>query len=258
MKFLTLGLVVLSLTSCFKTAEQIRREKVVDNMETELRQSAKIIAELTTRVQTLQNNQLQASGKIEEINYNQDAKLSQQQQSIQNILKQINEQVQVLIQNDKKNQNKIADLDSEITKLRKYIDGVTGTLSKMNGPTKSSSQNKLQRAHTAFEKNKQSLAVKLYKECLSEDKINAAQTNHVHFNLGLMDYWNKRYDSALVNFSKIYTKYPSSSWAPRSLLYLARTFDKQKKKDESLATYSELIKKYPKSKQAKKAKKEMK
>lgn len=258
MKLILLSLISLSLTSCFKTAEQIRREKVVDNMEQELKQSAKIIAELTTRVQTLQNGQMQATGKIEEINHLQETKSLEQQKTTENILNQINEQVQVLIENDKRNQKKISNLDKEVSSLRNYIKSVSGTLTKIAGPTKSSSQNKLQDAHRAFEKNKQDEAAKLYKECLVEGKINARQRNHVYYNLGLMDYWNKRYDSALVSFSKIYTKSPKSSWAPKALIYLARTFKKQKKQDEALATYSELIKKYPKTSEAKKAKKEMK
>lgn len=258
MKVIITSIILISLTSCFKTAEQIRREKVVDTMELELRQSAKIIADLTTRMQTLQSNQDQASGKLEEINHFQETKTLEQQKSVESILNQINEQVQVLIENDKRNQNKISNLDSEVSGLRKYISSVSGTLTKIAGPTKSSSQNKLQDAHRAFEKNKQSQAIELYKECLSEGKINAREKNHVYYNLGLMDYWNKRYDSALVSFSKIYTQYPSSSWAPKALIYLARTFDKQNKKDEALATYSELIKKYPKTSEAQKAKKEMK
>ena len=69
---------------------------------------------------------------------------------------------------------------------------------------------------------------------------------------------DKKYDDALVYFSKIYTNYPKSSFAPRSLLYIARCFNKLGKKDESKASYQELIDNYPKSSHAKTAKKEMK
>lgn len=258
MKLSLLFIISLTLSSCFKTADQIRREKTVDTMEAELKQSAKIIADLTTQVQDLKNNQLQASGKIEEINYEQKTKSEEQQKRIENILNQVNEQVQVLIENDKKNQAKIQSLENDIGSLRKYINNVSGTLTKIAGPTKTSSKNKLSTAHRAFEQNKQKRAAKLYKDVLNEGRINANQKNHIHYNLGLLSYWNKKYDEALTYFSKIYTQYPKSSWAPKALIYLARTFKKQKKMDEAIATYSEIMKKYPKSREAKKAKKEIK
>ena len=73
-----------------------------------------------------------------------------------------------------------------------------------------------------------------------------------------MSYWNKQYDEALSYFSNIYNKWPKSSWAPRALLQIARTFKKQNKMDEAKATYSEIITNYPKSSEATKAKKENK
>ncbi|MCT4641924.1 MAG: tetratricopeptide repeat protein [Bacteriovoracaceae bacterium] len=251
-------LTLLSLTSCFKTAEDIRREKLVDTMEQRLEQSSRLVADLTTRVQSLQNNQMDASGKIEEMTHLQTTNQKELNESFQKNLLQLQEQIKVLIANDTKNQSQIKSLTKEIASLKKYIGNVTGTLTKIAGPTKATSQSKLQMAHEAFEKNKQKKATKLYKECLSENLVNNAQKNHIYFNLGLMSYWNKKYDDALVSFSKIYTKYPKSRLAHKSLLYIARSFKKKGKKDEALATFSKVTTQYPKSSSAKKAKKEMK
>ena len=113
-------------------------------------------------------------------------------------------------------------------------------------------------AHKAFEANKQKKAKELYLQVLAEDKVNNAVKNHVFYNLGLLNYWSKKYDDALVYFSKIYTKYPKSSFAPASLLYIGRSFKNQNKTDEAKATFEELIKNYPKSRHAKSAQKELK
>ena len=44
-----------------------------------------------------------------------------------------------------------------------------------------------------FEKNKLKEAEEAYLFVLDEGKINAAQTNAVRYNLGLINYWNKKY-----------------------------------------------------------------
>lgn len=248
----------LLLTSCFKTAEQIRRDKLVDSMEVQMKQSSALVADLTMQVSDLQTRLASATGQLEEIDHKSTTRTQQTAQTFTETISSLSEQVAVLTKENNENKAKIAALQSEINSQKKYISKVTGTLSKIAGPTKSSSQSKLKSAHKAFEKNKQSDALKLYLEVMEEGKINARQRNHVRYNIGLLYYWQKKYDDALAYFSPIYTKWPKSSWAPRALLQIARTFKKQGKKAESDATYEEIISKYAKSSQAKTAKKELK
>ncbi len=258
MKILSSLLFLLLLTSCFKTAEEIRRDKLVDSMSSELQQSSSVIAGLQQRVSELQNKLASTSGQIEEIDYKATTTNQETTKTLTQTIASLSEQINVLTKQSKDNQNEIKRLSREVQGQKKYISKLTGTLTKITGPTKSSSGSLLKRAHKAFEKNKQKEATRLYEEVLASGKINNKQKNHVRYNLGLMNYWNKRYNEALTYFSSIYTKWPKSSWAPRALLQIARTFKKQNKKAEATATYEEIISNYPKSAQAKKAKKEIK
>ncbi len=248
---------LLSLTSCFKTAEEIRREKEIDQ---QLTQSNQTIASLNEQIAQLKMAITSTSGKLEEINYSQNQEESETQKTLVANLLQINEQLKVLMEENKLQKEQISALSKELESQKEFIKKVTSTLKGINSSGGSSSRSKgslLKQAHKAFEKNKQKEARDLYNRVLAEEKINNAQKNHVYFNLGLLDYWNKRYDEALVYFSKIYTKYPRSSLSPRALLYIARSFKKSKKLEEAKATYSEVMSNYPKSKQATYAKKEL-
>jgi TolA-binding protein len=247
----------LLLTSCFKTAEDIQREKKVNQ---QLEQSSRIIAELTSQITELRGGLASTSGQIEELDHKSVKTKEEQQQTFGQSLSQLAEQMKIISEDNSKVKLELQSIREEQTKQRNFIKKITGTLSSIaNGkPTKKKSSSKLRNAHRQFEKNKLVKAKQLYLELLSGKTINAAQRNHVFFNLGLMDYWNKKYNDALVYFSKIFSKYPRSSFAPRSLLYIARSFKKLNKRDEANESFSVLIRDYPKSKHAKTAKEEMK
>ncbi len=255
MKLITLLVLPLILTSCFKTAKEIKREKQRD---TQIRQSSQMVAELTLHVKDLQTKLANATGQIEEVEHNTKTKTEETALTFTQTIASLSEQVKVLTQQSQQNKIKLAALEKEVESQKQYIKSVNKTLGKIAGPTKKSSSNKLKSAHKAFEKNQQKKAISLYLDLLNTGKVNARQRNHIRYNLGLLYYWKKDYNNALVYFSKIYTKYPKSSWASKCLLYIARSFKGQKKAAEANATYAELVKKYPKSSSAKKAKKEMK
>lgn len=255
LKRLQLLLCLIILTSCFKTAEEIKREKQVDQ---QLEQQTKLVTDLTSRVQSLQEQLALATGQLEEMDHKTKQANMEKAQSIGENLTQLNEQIKVLLEDNKNMKSQIAGLQKDIDEQRKYIKKVTGALSNVAGarPAKSSG-NSLQKAHTAFEKGNKN-AKDLYLAVLEDGSINNAQKNHVYFNLGLIEYRAKDFEKALVYFSKIYTNYPKSSFASRSLLYIARSFKALKKNEEANVSYQELVDKYPKSKHAEAAKKEMK
>jgi TolA-binding protein len=253
LKLLTLLTLSLIFTSCFKTAEEIRRDKKVDEM---IGQSASLTAELQMKMNELQNKLASTSGQIEEIDYKATTNNQETTKTLSQTIASLSEQVKILNKENTENKAEIQKIQSELDAQKQYVSKLTGTLTKIAGPSKSSSASGIQEAHKAFEKNDQKEATKLYEQVLAEGKINNREKNHVRYNLGLMSYWNKKYDDALSYFSSIYTKWPKSSWAPRALLQIARTFKKQNKKDEANATYDEIIQKFASSSQAKKAKEE--
>jgi len=232
--------------SCFKTAEEIKREK---NVDLQIAQSSKTIAELTQTINSLKGQIASTSGQIEEIDHKATQSDLKQQESFSQTVAQLSEQVKILSADN-------LEIKKQLAEQKKYFTKVTGALSKISSSSSRSKSSLIGKAHKAFEKNKQKEAKKLYLQVLANNKVSAAKRNHVYYNLGLLEYWGKEYESAITYFSKIYTKYPRSSFAPRSLLQIARSFKKQKKKAEANAMFSEVIKKYPKSKQAKAAKKE--
>ena len=247
-KLLFSVLTLTILSSCFKTAEEIHREKLIDQ---QLSQSSKIIADLTGQVSDLKSRQAQTSGQIEEYDHQIKTTSEQQSTSFTKSMIQLQEQMKLLAQEN-------LEIKEELKRQKSYLEKVNQALSQIGGTSKKSSKSLLQQAHKAFEKNKQKEAARLYNLVLKKQKINNSKKNHVFYNLGLLKYWNKKYDDALVYFSKIYTKYPKSSFAPNALLHIARSFNKKKMNDEAVATYQELIDNYPKSSQAVKAKKEIK
>ena len=255
MKLILLLVVAISITSCFKTAEEIKREKKIDQR---LAQSSKLVTDLSSQVQGLQTQLALATGQLEEMDHKTKQNNLEKAQSIGENLNQLNEQVKVILTENRQIKKQIAGLQQDINSQKKYIKKVTGALSSVASTnSKSTSSGELKKAHKAFEKGRKNTK-SLYLAVLGEGKINNAQKNHVYFNLGLLDYRSKKYEKALVYFSKIYTRYPKSSFSPRSLLYIARSFKSLNKPEEANVSYQELINKYPKSKHAKTAKKEIK
>ena len=263
--FIALTFISFLVTGCFKSAEEIRREKMVDKMSEQLEQSSRLVATLTQQVTDLQSRLDSTSGQLEEIGYKTSTSQQETQETFSQTTAQLAEQVNALKMDVQKNKMSMLSINESLSAQKKYLDKINKTLASLGGmggvssdSSTKSSLSTIETAHKAFEKNQQTKAKDLYLKALSEDKVSASQKNHIWHNLGLLDYWNKRYDDAAVWFSKVYTKYPKSSWAPRSLLYIARCFKKNKKMDEAKATYAQLIKEYPSSKYVTTANEEMK
>lgn len=251
MKLMTAIAIPLLLTSCFKTAEEIKREQDVDR---QIKQSSKIIADLRIEIQELRGTLARATGQIEEIDYKTQTEGAQSYQSVNEKIAQLQEQVKALTDENKAMQEQITQVQDNLGKQKKFINKVTGTLSEMSGK---SSDDLYADANKAFTANQQSKAKDLYLEVLAQNKISAATRNKVYYNLGLLELWAKNYDESLVYFSKIYTKYPRSSKAPGSLYYIGINFKEKKEADKAKATFEELIKSYPESVFVKKAKAEL-
>lgn len=247
-------------TACFKTAEQIRREKQMDNMGSQIDQSGHLVAKLTQQVNELQTKLNAFNGQIEELGHNQQMSLNEHLTTLGGNIRSLDEQVKALRLESEENKKHIQNLEKELQDNKAYIQKVNATLSSLSQPQASSKKKvtDVQAAHTAFEKSDMKTAENLYLQVLEDGKINAAQRNHVWFNLGLINYNKKAYEESLVYFSKIYAGYPQSSWAPRALLYMARSLGHLKKNNESKGAYQEIIKKFPDSPHAKTAKEEMK
>lgn len=257
--FLILLLLPL-LNSCFKTAEQIRREQNLDNMQQEYVGTQKIVADLTMKVKMLQDRLNLTDGMVEEINHQNQTSKQIQEESINSKVDRMQEQVNQLTSTIDAQKITIEELKATNANQKSYLDKVVKLLGQIDPnakPTTKTSSSKYSEANKLFDSGKKTQAKLLYVELLNEGKISAAQRNVVWYNLGLLNYQNKDYSLALSYFSKIYSKYPRSSLAPKSLFQIGKTLQSLNEKTKSKAAFNELITKYPQSKESGLAKKEL-
>jgi TolA-binding protein len=254
MKLLLPFVLALFAAGCLKTAEQVRREQRVESMSQQLSDSQNIVADLTVMLKNLQTQIDALNGKVEELQHSQKSNTDMQQ--LKDELAALRIQTQALAEGQK-NQSE------EMQQQRIFIEKVTDSLGKMGNHRssvedlgKKKPKDAVAEAHALIGKKKYSDARRIL-EGLSEDSsVSPADKNKALHGLGVLEFEQKNYDKGLVFFSRIYTKYPQSSLAPSSLLYIGRSFGRMGKKDEAKQAFEELQSNYPKSPLAKRARSE--
>jgi len=253
MKFLLITLLALSAVSCLKTAEQVKREQRVENMSQQLSDSQNIVADMTVMLKNLQQQIDTLTGKVEELQHQQKSLNGADLQGMSENLNLIRQQVQTLSENQKAQ-------GEELGQQRGFIEKVTDKLGKM-GAQRSDSPKKnpksdIEAARALINKKKYSDARDLLEGLVDNSDVTPGDQNKALHALGLIEYEQKNYEKGLVFFSKVYTKYPKSSLAPNSLLFIGRSLAKLGKKDEAKQAFSEVVSNYPDSSSAKDAKRE--
>lgn len=250
---LVLGLGLLC-TSC-QTSEDIRRQRMVDDLSMQVNktseESKKSTVTTSQQLQDLQDQIKTVSGQYEGI-------LQQQ------------------VQTDAERSEQLQKLDERVQALESYIQEVIETLKKMdaNGSGKSGKNGKGSKKNgenvndkndkndkssndskessnynkglSAFQKGNYKEAKQLLEGVLGQSGITAAQKNIIQHHLGVVEYQQGQYEKSIIYLSKIYTQYPNSTLAPSALYNIGRSLVKMGKKSEAKLTYQELIKKYPK------------
>jgi TolA-binding protein len=250
MKSILVLALLLSLTSCFKTAEQVRREQRVDNMSQQLSDSQNIVADLTVMLKNLQSQIDILSGKVEELQKNQ-----QQLQGAD--LKGMTESLNVM-KTQLDTVQKSQEAQSEELKLQRgFIEKVTEKLGNLNKSTsagpKKGPKDEIAEARKLIGRRKLSDARSILEGMINDSKVSPGDMNKVLHGLGEIEFAQKNWEKSLVFFSKIYTKYPKSSLAPSSLLHIGRALKKLGKTDEASQAFQELRTQYPDSAAAKEA-----
>ena len=117
MKTFNFFILLILLTSCLKTAEQIEREKgQIVREETE----QKMMADITVRTKNLEEQVSRIQGSFEEIQRN-NTQGAFQKDSVDELRVQVEEQ-----------QRKIKNLEKELSQQKKFIKQVTKTLSRLS------------------------------------------------------------------------------------------------------------------------------
>lgn len=248
---------LVSLFSC-KTAEEIRREKVVDSMEIQMVQFNKVNGDITVRLQEIEERLGMLRGELEKSGYDQ------KEINIRNS-SDLNAQILVLREGfsnvskmSEENNSQIKLQREDFNEQKNYLKKILKSLTGISSKQKRAEMNSYDGAMADYRAGKYTLAKGQLQALLNDKSVRGKRRARLFHNLGMVAFIKKDYNSALTYFSKLFTKYPNVSYNPNGLLYLGKSFMKLKKNDEARHTFMELTSRYPKSSSGKKAKKLLK
>lgn len=255
-----LSLALLFLLSSCKTQEDIRREKTVDSLNEQVAQTQKTTADTSARFTTLEEQLAKLNGTMEENAHNK------QQDNKELLL--LKERLTALEDNNKKQNEYIKAINDKLQDQSKYIDQVIKSLSALSEQRdqKDKEEQTVSKKKESKEKNDETPTIKTsiakYKtkdldgakesflQVLDGKKIKKKDKETAYHYLGMIEYKNKNYEGAKVYFSKLFSENQNSTYAPSTLLNLAKSFLQLKSKDEAMQSLDELIARFPKSKEA--------
>lgn len=249
-------LVLLTLAvSCIKTAEQVQREKRMESISDQMKDSQGLLADLIGQIKDMQSQLDKTNGRLEELEHRQ-GKVNPEQ------LNKMNESLTLLQTQQQAESTQLLQIQNELKEQRGFLEKVTASLGSMTKESakpakKKSAKGDLAEALNLVSKNEYKEARSSLESLIDHEDLSPGDKNKVLHGLGRVEFFTKNYDKALVYFSKIYTKFPKSSLAPGSLLYIGKTLDKMGKKDEAKEAYAKVVEDYPSSKEAASAKKEI-
>jgi TolA-binding protein len=258
MKFIKITLVftlLLTFTSCFKTAEEIKREQMVDNLAIQMVQNQKLTAELSVKIQGLQDRFGEFTGNMEEEEHKKYMSSIQRIQAIEEKVLVQEQRTESLNQKVDENVLTLEKIQAQLAEQQKYLDTVLKSLKKLTKVSTEMSLSPYDKAINHYKKGRYAKARTQFLDLLDDKSIKGNKKARLIHNLGMIAYMDKDFDKALVYFSKLFTQYPEAPYNKNGLLFLAKTFKSLQKKKQALQTIDELIKRYPKWKGISKAKK---
>ena len=250
--FALISLIVLS-TACIKTADQVNREKRFDSISEQVKDSQGLVSDLLAQMKDLQTQLNQMNGRIEEMEHRQ------KQVDPENI-KKMNESLNVIKTQQESEAGQLNQIQNELKEQRAFMEKVTASLSSLKAAPKAqkkSVKEELNQGLDQIKKDKYADARRTLEPLIDHSELTAGDHNKVLHGLGKVEYYTGNSDKALVYFSKIYTKYPKSSLAPSSLLFIGRTLKKMGKKEEAKQAFDKVIEDYKGTKEANEAAKQL-
>ena len=255
MKFLSFSLLVMLSVSCIKTADQVNREKRIESMSEQMKDSQGLVADMVSQMKDMQSQLDKLNGKIEELEH-------RNKQVDPAAINKMNENMELMKTQSSTQAEQLTAIQNELKEQRAFIEKVTASLaaqgsSKSSGSQKKSAKSELAHALDLIKSNDYSDARSELEPLIDHSDLTPGDHNKVLHGLGKVEYYTKNYEKSLVYFSKIYSKYPKATLAPSSLLFIGRNLDKMGKKPEAKEAFAKVIEDYAGSKEAKEAKKEL-
>lgn len=255
MKFLSFFLLLMLSVSCIKTAEQVNREKRIDSMNAQLANSQGLVAEMVGQMKDLQLQIDKLNGRLDETE-NRNKNIDPEG------LGKMNETIAMVKAQQEAETAQLQLIQNELKEQKAFLEKVMASLSSVSSQNNTKSQKKsaksdLKEALSLVKANKYDAARTQLEGLIDHADLSAGDRNKVIHGLGKVEFYTKNYEKGLVYFSKIFSKYPKSSLAPSSLLFIGKSLKKMKKKDEAKEAFAKVVEDYPSSSEAKEAKKEI-
>lgn len=252
---------LILLSSCIKTAEQVQREKRIESMSEQMNDSQGLMADLINQVKRLQTQNDRLTGRLEELEHKQGQSNSEHN-------KKIAENLSLMKSQQEAQNTRLDQVQNELKEQRAFLEKVTNGLKDIGQPKsthhngngkakKKNTKEELAEALALVQDNQFPKARTELEALIDHEELTPGDQNKIVHALGRVEYYTKNYDKALIYFSKIYSKYPKSSLAPSSLLYIAKSLKRMGKKDESNEALLKLTEDYPSTKEATLAKKKI-
>jgi TolA-binding protein len=241
-------------TACIKTADQVEREKRIESMNEQMKDSQTLVADLLAQNKSMQTQLNKLNGRLEELEHRQ------KQVNPENIHR-MNETLNVMKSKQDTDSAQLVQIQNEIKEQRAFLEKVTQSLASAKEAPKAG---KKKSAKADLEEGLEYIKHDTYADArttlealIDHPDLTPGEKNKVLYGLGKTEYYSGNSDKALVYFSKIYTKFPKASLAPSSLLFIGRSLAKLGKKDEAKEAFLKVIEDYKGSKEANEAKKEL-
>jgi TolA-binding protein len=253
MKVISLSLVIFFSVSCIKTAEQLQREKRIDSMTEQMKDSQGLVADMVTQIKDMQSQMDKLNGRLEEIEHRM-SKFNPE------TMEQLNQNLTLIKTQQETNSAELSQIQTELKEQRSFIEKVTTSLASVKSAPanqKKSPKSELNAALALIKKNNYSKARQELEPLIGHPELTPGEQNKVLHGLGKVEFYTQNYEKSLIYFSKIFTKYPKASLAPSSLLFIGRSLKKMDKVEEAKEAFKNLIQDYPGTSEALDAKKEL-
>jgi TolA-binding protein len=257
MKVFTLLSVLILSVGCIKTVEQVNREKRFDSISEQMGDTQGLLANIVAQMRDMQSQLDRMNGRLEELEH-------KQSQVDPEGLKQMSENMNLIKTQQETQSAQLLQIQNELKEQRGFIEKVTQTLAEVKKAPAPAPVAKKKSAKDELEEGLQLIKNDKYGEARAEleplidhPDLTAGNRNKVLHGLGKVEYYTGNHEKALVYFSKIITKYPRSSLAPSSLLFVGRAFKKMGKKEEAKQAFNKVVEDYKDSREANEARKEL-
>ncbi len=238
-------------TGCIKTADQVNREKKLDNISEQVKDSRGLVSDMANMLRDIQGQLDKQHGKMEELEHKVGNTNFTQMNETLTLVKTQNE---TLAEENKQMKIQMATLQEEMKGQREFLEKVTKSLGSMKAAPsaqKKSAKTDLAEALVHIKNDKYKEARALLEPIIDNANLSPGENNKVLHGLGKVEYYTKHYDQSLVYFSKVFTKYPRSSIAPNCLLFIGRSLKAMGKKPEAKEAFEKVTEDYPNTSDAK-------